>query len=79
MTSATTRLEDATLRSVALAPTVNRIRPLVVPGRLWQATVVAGDLLGGVAIVFSIPFVILAITLPIGLSARLLSWIVGLL
>ena len=79
MTSAATRVEEATLPRVALATTANQVRPLVVPGRLWQATVVAGDLLALVAIVFCIPFVILAITLPIVLCARLLSWLVGLL
>ena len=48
-------------------------------GRLWRATVVVGDLLWAVAIVLCIPFVIVAIGIPIGLSVRLLVWIGGLL
>ena len=49
------------------------------PGLLRRAAVVAGDLMGLVAIAFCIPFVILAITTPIALFLRLLLWIGGLL
>ena len=53
--------------------------PLFVPGRLRGATAVAGDLLGAVALVLSVPFVILAVGIPIALCVRLLLWIVGML
>jgi hypothetical protein len=79
VTFATGRLEEATLTRTALATTFNEARPLVVPGRLWRADVVVGDLLGAVAIVLCIPFVILAIGIPIALCVRLLLWIGGLL
>ena len=78
MTFATGRLEEATLTRAGLAATFNEAR-LVVPGRLWRAAVVVGDLLGAVAIVLCIPFVILAIGIPIALCVRLLLWIGGLL
>ena len=71
MTSATERLEKATLARA----TFNEARPLVVRGRLWRGALVVGDLLWLVAIAFSIPFVILAIGLPIALCARLLVWV----
>jgi hypothetical protein len=79
VTSATGRLEEATLTSATLATTFNEARPLVVPGRLWRAAVVVGDLLGAVAIVLCIPFVIVATGIPIALGVRLLLWIGGLL
>jgi len=43
-----------------------------------RAAQVAGDLLGIVAIAFCIPFVILAVILPIGLALRFLAWIAGM-
>lgn len=58
---------------------MNTARPLVVPGRLRRATVVVGDVLEAVAIVFCIPIVIVAIGMPIVLCVRLLLWIVGML
>jgi hypothetical protein len=61
----------------ALATTGNEARPLIISGRLWRATVVVGDGLLTAAIVLCIPFVILAIGLPIALGVRLLLWIVG--
>jgi hypothetical protein len=79
VTFATGRLEEATLTRTALATTFNEARPLVVPGRLWQAAVIVGDLLGTAAVVLSIPIVILAIGIPIALVVRLLLWIGGLL
>ena len=80
MTVAAGRLEEATtLTRAALATTFDEARPLVVPGRLWRAAVVVGDLLGAMAIVLCIPFVILAIGIPIVLCVRLLLWIGGLL
>jgi len=80
VTVAAGRLEEATtLTRAALATTFDEARPLVVPGRLWRAAVVVGDLLGAMAIVLCIPFVILAIGIPIVLCVRLLLWIGGLL
>jgi hypothetical protein len=75
----TGRLGPATMVRAAPATTLNEARPLVVSGPLWRATVVVGDLLGAVAIVLCIPFVILAIGIPIVLCVRLLMWIGGLL
>jgi len=43
-----------------------------------RAARVAGDLLGIVGVVFCIPFVILAVILPIGLALRVLAWIAGM-
>jgi hypothetical protein len=53
--------------------------PLIVPGLLWRAAMVAGDLLAAVGIVLCVPFVILAIGTPIALCVRFLLWIVGML
>lgn len=79
MTFATSRLEDAALPRTALSTTLNQAPSLIVPGPLRRAAVVVGDLLGAVAIVLCIPFVILAIGTPIALCLRLLLWIGGLL
>jgi hypothetical protein len=79
VTVATGRLEDATLTRAALATTRDLARPLVVTGRLWRGAVIVGDLLGAVALVLCIPFVILAIGIPIALCVRLLLWIGALL
>jgi hypothetical protein len=73
------RLDKATMVNAAPAAAPNAARPLIVSGRLWRATVLVGDLLGAVAIVLCIPFVILAIGTPIVLCVRLLVWIGGLL
>jgi hypothetical protein len=79
VTVATGRLEDAALTRAASATTFNQARPLVGGGPLRRAAVLVGDLLGAVAIVLCIPFVILAIGTPIALCLRLLLWIGGLL
>ena len=79
MTFATARLEEVTLTRTTLGTAFNEARPLVVPGRLWRAAVVVGDVLAAVAIVLCIPFVILAIGIPIALCVRLLLWLGGLL
>jgi hypothetical protein len=79
VTFVTGRLDQATMVRGAPATMLNETRPLIVSGRLWRATVVVGDLLGAVAIVLCIPFVILAIGIPIVLCVRLLVWIGGLL
>ena len=79
MTVATGRLDDATLTKKALATTFDRARPLAVRGALGRAALAVGDLLAALAIAFCIPFVILAIGIPIALCIRLLMWIGGLL
>ena len=79
MTLATGRLERPTLPSAATAAPFNEARPLFAFGRLSRAAGVAGDLLGAVAIVLCIPFVILAIGIPLALCVRLLLWVGGFL
>jgi hypothetical protein len=79
VTFATSRFEEATLTKAALATTSNQARPLVVPGSLRRAATAVGDLLAAVAIVLCVPFVILAIGIPIALCVRLLLWMGGLL
>jgi hypothetical protein len=78
VTFATGRFEEARLTRTALATTFNHARPFVVPGLFRRAAVVVGNLLGAAAIVLCIPFVILAIGIPIALCVRLLLWIGGL-
>ena len=78
MTFVTGLLDEAPMRG-AFATAVDEAQPLIVPGRLWRATVVVGDVLGGLAIVICIPFAILAVGIPIALCVRLLLWIAGLL
>jgi len=78
MTVATRRLDGAVLTSAALSGTFIEARPLFVPGPLRRAVVFAGDVLGAVAVVLCIPFVILAIGIPIALCVRLLLWVAGL-
>lgn len=75
MTLAAGRLEDAALTRAALAPVFDQARASVVPGPFQRAADVVGDLFGAVAVVLCIPFVILAIGLPIALFMRLLLWI----
>jgi hypothetical protein len=79
VTVATARPEDAALTRTALATTFNEARPQTGPGRLWRAVVIVGDLLAAVVTVLCIPFVILAIGIPIALCVRLLVWIGGAL
>jgi hypothetical protein len=50
-----------------------------VPGPLRRAAIVIGDLGLAVGIGLCIPFVILAIGMPVALSVRFLLWIVGML
>ena len=78
MTFTAGRLEDATLTRAALATPVEQAGALIVPGPfLRRAAVVVGDVLGAGAIALCIPFVILAIGIPIALCVRLLVWIGG--
>jgi hypothetical protein len=79
VTFAAGRLEEATLTRPALTTTYDQAGALIVPGPFRRVAVVVGDVLGAVAIVLCIPFVILAIGIPIALFVRLLLWIGGLL
>jgi hypothetical protein len=79
VTVATSRLEDATLTRGSGVTAFDLVRPLPVPGVLRRAALIVGDLLTGLAIVFCIPFVMLAIGIPIVLCVRLLFWIGALL
>jgi hypothetical protein len=79
VTFAAGRLEEAALTRAAIAATFDQAPALTVPSPFRRAAVVVGDLLGAVAIVLGIPFVILAIGIPIALCVRLLMWIGGLL
>jgi hypothetical protein len=78
MTFAAGRLEEATLTRTAPAAPFDQTDALVVPGPFRRAAVVVGDLVGAVAIILCIPFVILAIGIPIALCVRLLLWVAGL-
>jgi hypothetical protein len=79
MTFAAGRLEEATLTRAALATTFDQARAPAVPSLFRRAAGVVGDVLGAVAIVLCVPFVILAIGTPIALCVRLLLWVGGLL
>jgi len=48
--------------------------PPLVPGLLRRAAMAGGELLAALAIVLCIPFVILAIGIPIALCVRFLLW-----
>jgi hypothetical protein len=63
----------------AVAATTLTWAPLEVPGWLRRAAAVVGELLALVGIVLCIPFVILAIGMPIALLVRFLLWIGGVL
>jgi hypothetical protein len=79
MTFATSRPREGTWTRAALATTFDDASPLVVPGLVRRVAMVIGDVLSAMAIAFCIPFVILAIGIPIALCLRLLLWIVGML
>jgi hypothetical protein len=79
VTLATGRLERPALTRPTLATRFNYARPFVVPGPLRRAAALVGDLMGVVALVLCLPFVILAIGTPTALSLRLLLWVAGLL
>ena len=55
------------------------IPPPVVPGLLRRAAMASGELLAALLIVLCIPFVILAIGIPIALCVRFLLWTAGVL
>jgi hypothetical protein len=77
MTSASGRLEGAMLPRAALAATFTEAPPLFLVRPLRRAAVLGGDLMGAVAVVLCVPFVILAIGTPIALCVRLLLWVGG--
>jgi len=52
---------------------------IALPGPFRRTAIVAGDLLGAMALVLCIPFVILAIGTPIVLTVRLVLWLARLL
>jgi hypothetical protein len=79
VTVATSRLEKPTLTTTALATMFNQARPLAVPGPLRRVTVVIGDLFAAAGIALCIPFIILAVGIPIALCLRLVLWIARLL
>jgi len=68
----------ATLTRGPFATSVAKARPVIVPGLLGRSALAIGDLLAAVGIVLCIPFVILALGMPIALSVRFLLWIAGL-
>ena len=72
-------VEQATMTSAGLTTTFSGARPGIVPGRLWRAAVVVGDVFAAVGIVLCIPVVILAIGIPIALCVRLLLCVGGML
>jgi hypothetical protein len=79
MTFATSRPREGILTRAALATTFDYASPLVVPGLVRRVAMVIGDVLSTVVIVLCIPFVILAIGIPVALCVRFLLWIVGML
>jgi len=79
MTFAAGRLEEAALTRPAIATRFAHAPAPTVFGPFRRAAVVVGDLLGAAAMVLCIPFVILAIGIPLALCVRLLLWIGGLL
>ena len=79
VTVAAGALEEATPTRAAHPTTFGQAGALIVPGPFRRAADILGDVLGAVAIVLGIPFVILAVGIPIALCVRLLLWIGGLL
>jgi hypothetical protein len=78
MTFATSLAREGTLTRVAVT-TFDHARPAAVPGARHRAASMIGDLLGAVGLVLCVPFVILAIGMPIALGLRLLLWLAGML
>ena len=58
---------------------VDHAVPLVVPSALRRAAVAIGDVLGAVGLALCLPFVIIAVGMPIALGLRFLLWLVGML
>ena len=70
---------DVTLTTSALTASLSHAPRLEGFGSLRRAAGVVGEFLAVVGIVCCIPFVILAIGLPIALAVRLLMWVGGVL
>lgn len=51
---------------------------LAIPSPLRRAVMLVGDVVGTMGVVLVVPFVILAIGMPIALALRVLLWIVDL-
>jgi len=64
---------------VTIATSPLRQATRATPRPFPRAASVIGDVLSGLAVVLSVPFVILAIGLPIALCLRLLLWMIGML
>jgi hypothetical protein len=77
VTVSTAAVRDVTPRSVARPATLSPALVVETPGVLRRAVVAIGDLLGLAAIISCVPFVILAIGIPIALFVRLLLWVGG--
>ena len=77
MTLATTSPRALPLTGTPLKTTRSRAPLLEIPGFIRRASALVGEALTLVAIVFCVPFVILAIGLPIALLVRLLLWVGG--
>ena len=75
----TNRTLAASLTGPRFAAPVNRVRPPIVPGLLRRGALATADLLRAMGIVLCIPFIILAIGMPIALCVRFLLWITGML
>jgi len=78
VTFTTDRPIAAALTPSPFSPAVHQVPPLIVPGLFRRGVYIIGDLLAAVGIAFCIPFVILAIGMPLVLCVRLLLWIAGM-
>lgn len=77
MTAVAARLGDAALATSWPVATAEGVR--AVPSRWRRAVSVTADVLAAAALALCLPYVLLAIGLPIVLGLRLLVWIGGLL
>lgn len=76
MSLQTTGAGEATLTGPGLA-TMSSAEPLgAIPGLLRRASGVAGEAIGVFGLVLCLPFVIVAIGMPIALIVRLVLWMV---
>jgi hypothetical protein len=65
---------------LVVRPTTTVVQaPSVVPDPFRRVARVIGDLLGATAIALCIPFVIIAVAMPLVLCIRLLMWLAALL
>ena len=68
---------EAALTEALLGTAVEPARPTAAPSLLRRAAEGGGDLLLLLGIVFCIPFIVLALGLPVALGVRLLLWLGG--